>query len=93
MMQREDLPDRDDLKLWQGKAVALVIQTLKTSYEANGFDAVAELDVAELQKGLPDLLSDAAFPAWRELDPDKQYDDGDYADWLYERERDRRAGL
>lgn len=92
-MPRHDC-DRDDLKAWEAKAVHKALRMIVQDYEANRFDEVAPLDLKALEDHLVDAVGDAAFPAWKELDPvESLADEADRGDWLYEQKRDREMGL
>lgn len=76
--------DRDDLKKWEGQAVALAMQAIKNSYVAHGWPEIAPIDMGQLMKGLIDSISDSTFPAWNEMDPAAEPDDRSdekYEDW------------
>lgn len=87
--------DRSDLKKWEGLAVAIAMQAIRNSYVAHGWPEIAPLDMGELEKGLIDTISDAAFKAWDELDPDpnREPEDGTRSDDLYEDWREARGAI
>lgn len=82
----------DTLRDWQARAVALALNAIKISYEAHGFDDIAPLDEATLIAGLADDISEATYPAYRELnDPPDIY--GTEADKAWEERKERMMGL
>jgi hypothetical protein len=67
-MQDAQKLTRDDLKLWEARAVHMALRQIVNSYEAAGFSWIADLDLACLSEKLRDAVSDATFPAYLELD-------------------------
>ncbi len=60
---------RDDLTRWQKRMVHICARHIQTSYEIQGFDGVADIDMKPIEDTLNDAISDAVGKAWKALDP------------------------